>query len=291
MIPPLSAPFLLRPRGDDPADARNWVLKARERTGQSPEESLLTWVEGFALEDDLMWGTMSEQLGEATAADTYREIWRRMPGEYVEAARWLLRFAREEPPFGLVIPGETPEAQRAQVLASIRKAGLSVEEGLVLWVKAFVAHDATMWWVWEDRFGAREGVIMYSKVWEGFALAFLEVIKQALGIERFETMDDIGRLDRAFWEAIGCEYEVVEHTAERHVSHVYTCPFWDNMVDMYGKEAAGEMQKKVIGPTSANYYQALMKAVGKWDEVYVTQDHFRCLGDGECRMVYQRRRP
>jgi hypothetical protein len=55
-------------------------------------------------------------------------------------------------------------------------------------------------------------------------------------------------------------------------------PYFDNMVDMYGKEAASEMMKKTIGPTSANYYQALMKAIGLWDTFFVTQDQFRSLG-------------
>ncbi len=26
-----------------------------------------------------------------------------------------------------------------------------------------------------------------------------------------------------------------------------------------------------------------------WDEFYATQDQYRCLGDGQCRMVYVRR--
>ena len=50
-----------------------------------------------------------------------------------------------------------------------------------------------------------------------------------------------------------------------------------------------EMMKKTIGPTSANYYQALMKAIGLWETFYVTQDQFRSLGDSVCRMVYVRR--
>ena len=32
-----------------------------------------------------------------------------------------------------------------------------------------------------------------------------------------------------------------------------------------------------------------MKAIGLWDEFYATQDQYRCLGDGQCRMVYVRR--
>jgi len=78
-------------------------------------------------------------------------------------------------------------------------------------------------------------------------------------------------------------------TVDRHVAIIKTCPFWDNMIDMYGKDAANNMHQKTIGATSANYYQAIMKALGLWDEFYATQDQYRCLGDGQCRMVYVRR--
>ena len=81
----------------------------------------------------------------------------------------------------------------------------------------------------------------------------------------------------------------VELTEDRFVAVIKTCPFFDNLVDMYGKEEASDMMKKTIGATSSNYYQALMKAIGLWDTYFATQDRFRCLGDGECRMVYTRR--
>jgi len=90
-------------------------------------------------------------------------------------------------------------------------------------------------------------------------------------------------------EAIGCEVEDVEHTPDKLVTIITTCPYFDNMVDMYGKDAASEMMKKTIGTTSANYYQALMKALGLWETFFVTQDQFRSLGDSVCRMVYLRR--
>ena len=79
---------------------------------------------------------------------------------------------------------------------------------------------------------------MYSRVWEGFALTFLDVIKAAIGLTEIKTTEDLAKLNRAYWEAIGCEVEDVEKTDDRLVAIIKTCPFFDNMVDMYGKEAA-----------------------------------------------------
>ena len=277
----MKAPILLRPIGDDPEDKRNWVLKAIERTGQSLEDALHTWAFGFALEDKLMWDATVEYQGEEEALRVQQEVWRRIPAKYHEAARKIYAWRSDTPPYGLSL-----EIDAAEI---VERMGVSPEEALVFWNRGFTGHDHQMWRVWEDFYGAREGVIMYSRVWEGFALGFLEVIKATIGMQEFKTTDDLAKLNRAFWEAIGCEVEEVEKTEDKLVTLITTCPYFDNMVDMYGKEAASEMMKKTIGPTSANYYQALLKAIGLWETFFVTQDQFRSLGDGVCRMVYIRR--
>jgi hypothetical protein len=277
----MKAPILLRPVGDDPGDKRNWVLKAIERTGQPLEAAIHTWAFGFALEDNLMWDAAFEHVGEDEARRAHEEVWRRIPPKYQEAARKALTWTSETPPHRLSLDIDVPEM--------LDRLGLSGEDALVLWNRGFTGHDHQMWRVWEDFYGAREAVIMYSRVWEGFALSFLDVIKSVIDIQDFRTTDDLAKLNRAYWEAIGGEVEDVEHTPDTLVSIIKTCPYFDNMVDMYGKEAASEMMKKTIGPTSANYYQALMKALGLWETFFVTQDQFRSLGDSVCRMVYIRR--
>jgi hypothetical protein len=277
----MKAPILLRPLGDDPGDKRNWVLKAIERTGQPLDTAVTTWAFGFGLEDDLMWNATVEHLGEEEARRHHAEVWRRIPEKYAEAARKVFTWKSETPPYGLTLEIDADE------IAS--RLGVSKEEALVLWNRGFTGHDHQMWRVWEDLYGARDGVIMYSRVWEGFALAFLDVIKATIGMQEITSTEDLAKLNRAYWEAIGCEVEDVEQNDDRLVAVIKTCPYFDNMVDMYGKEAASEMMKKTIGPTSANYYQALMKALGLWDTFFVTQDQFRSLGDSVCRMVYVRR--
>jgi len=277
----MKAPLLLRPVDDDPADKRNWVIKAIERTGQDIDDAIHTWMGGFALEDDLMWDSVRQDKGEAEATRMHGIVWDRIPESYRDAVAKAFKFGSPKPPYNLEIDGTVDEV--------VERLGMSREEVLVLWNRAFTGHDHQMWRAWEDAYGAREAVIIYSRVWQGFALSFLEPIKQAIGKSDIKSTHDLAELKRAYWEAIGCEVEDVELTADRFVAVIKTCPYFDNMVDMYGKEAASEMMKKTIGPTSANYYQALMKELGLWDTFYVTQDQFRSLGDSVCRMVYERR--
>ncbi len=275
------APFLMRPLGDDPDDPRNWVLKAIEQTGQPLEDALHTWALGFSLEPGLLWNALVEEKDEAEARAVCAETWARLSPEIRELAEATFTWASKEPPFGLSL--------ELDAAAIAERAGRSPEDAVVFWNRAFTMHDHELWQVLEHRYGAREGVIVYSRVWEQIALTFLGFVKQALGLDEVRTTADLARLNRAYWEAIGCEVEDVETTPDRHVAVIKTCPFWDNMIDIYGKQAASRMHQKTIGATSANYYQAIMKAVGLWDEFYATQDEYRCLGDGQCRMVFERR--
>lgn len=275
------APFLMRPSDGASADPRNWVVQAIEKTGQPVEGALHTWISGFALENALLWQALTENRTEDEAKAAYLDAWARLPERFRDASDEYMTKASDAPPYGLNFEGDVGEM--------VAGSGKSAEELLVFWNQAFVAHDHEMWQALEQRFGAREGLIIYSRVWEGFALTFLDFIKAAIGIENFETTGDLAKMNRAFWEAIGCEVEDVETTPDKHIAVIKTCPFWDNMIDMYGKDTAHRMHQKTIGATSANYYQALMKAIGLWDEFYATQDEYRCLGDGQCRMVYVRR--
>lgn len=277
----MQAPFLLRPPTNEPEDKRNWVLKAIERTGQPLDDALHTWIGAFPLENDLLWQALVESKGEQEARRAAAAAWGRIPQEYRDAAKDAFTFESETPPYGMTL-----ERELSDIVAN---SGRSPDDLLIFWNKAFVAHDHEMWQVLESLYGAREGLIVYSRVWEGFALAFLDLVKQTIGLDEIKTSEDIARMNRAYWEAIGSEVEEIETTPDRHVAIIKTCPFWDNMIDMYGKVPAHQMHQKTIGATSANYYQAIMKALGLWEEWYATQDEYRCLGDGQCRMVYVRR--
>jgi len=133
----MKAPFLLRPIGDDPADKRNWVLKAIEKTGQSVEESLHTWVFGFSLEPGLLWNAMVEEKGEDEARAVCAQTWGRLPEEVRQAARQILTFASDEPPYGLSAELDVPQI--------LERTGRSAEDELVFWNRAFTAHDHQMW--------------------------------------------------------------------------------------------------------------------------------------------------
>ena len=119
----------------------------------------------------------------------------------------------------------------------LARTGRTAEEELVFWNRAFTAHDHEMWQVLEHRYGAREGADrVLPRLGADRAHASSTPSSRRSASTEIRTTEDLAKMNRAYWEAIGCEVEEVETTPDRHVAIIKTCPFWDNMIDMYGKD-------------------------------------------------------
>ncbi|MEW6273679.1 MAG: hypothetical protein AB1556_00975 [Bacillota bacterium] len=180
--------------------------------------------------------------------------------------------------------------KRHAIFTALEKTGQSVEEALVAWVGAAAALDLLYWETLEEAFGARTAHRIYSKVWEKLALGNLDHVLDALGVRDNINIKTIGQISKVYWESINCPYTVVEETDDIHVGEITICPYWESLKEIFGEERARDCCKKGMGATTANYYQAIIKALGKWDEIYATQDKCMCLGDDVCRVVFKKRK-
>ncbi len=176
---------------------------------------------------------------------------------------------------------------------AIEKIGQSPEEAAVAWVQAATTLDFLSWETMEEALGARQAHIIYSRIWEKMAQNELPNVLAACGFQDKKdfSIQDIGKISKTYWEGISCPYTVVEETEDVHVGEISDCPYWENMKILYGEDRARDMVKKGMGATTANYYQAIVKALGKWDDIYATQDKCICLGDDACRVVFRKRNP
>jgi hypothetical protein len=181
------------------------------------------------------------------------------------------------------------EVNKNPIFEAIEKTGQSVEDALVSWVQAATALDYLYWETLEEALGARPAHRIYSRVWEKLALGNLDHVQDALGIRGNINMHTIGLLSKAYWHSIACPYTVVEENEDVHIGEISMCPYWENMKILFGEEKAKDCVKKGMGATTSNYYQAIIKALGKWDEIYATQDKCICLGDDVCRVVFKKR--
>ena len=183
-----------------------------------------------------------------------------------------------------------PELQAPDVLGCAALCGRSPEESANGWVYAAAALDYLFFTTMEEAFGARIAHQVYSKVWEKLALGGLDSKLEALNLKGKPIgIRELGLISKEYWKVIDCPYEVVEETDDIHIGEITRCPYWDCMHTMYGYENASDMIKKGMGATTANYYQAIVKALGKWNEIYATMDRCICLGDERCRVIFKKR--
>ena len=152
------APFLLRPPGDDPEDKRNWVVKAIERTGQSVDEALHTWIYGFTLEPSCSWTATVESRATRRPAPSAPRSGDASRRSIKEAAASLLT---DHIGGATVRPRARDRARR--VLARTRQRPRRTPRPLEPRFTGTRPPDVA---VLEHLYGAREGLIMYSRVWE-----------------------------------------------------------------------------------------------------------------------------
>ncbi len=167
-----------------------------------------------------------------------------------------------------------------------------VEEAVLNWVRAFAVYDWSIWTFMERWLGSKHAMTIYMGLWETFSLAELDHWKSAVGIKETvaPTMKQLGALSRKYWESIGCPYKVTKDTEDVHEAEIEDCPYWQNMVALFGEEKARSMTLKTEAVVSVNYYDAVLRAMGIFDRVAFTMDKFKCCGDGCCRIRFQRRK-
>ena len=184
-------------------------------------------------------------------------------------------------------------SEKNPLFIATEKVGQSAEDAAVAWCQAATTLDFLSWETMEEALGARQAHIIYSRIWEKMAQNELGGVLKTLGMQDKTdfSMKDIAEICKVYWNGISCPYEVVELTDDVHIGEISDCPYWENMKILYGEDRARDMVKKGMGATTANYYQAIIKALGKWDEIYATQDRCICLGDDKCRLVFRRRDP
>ncbi|MEA4853049.1 MAG: hypothetical protein VB082_02085 [Christensenella sp.] len=184
-------------------------------------------------------------------------------------------------------------SEKNPLFIATEKVGQSAEDAAVAWCQAATTLDFLSWETMEEALGARQAHIIYSRIWEKMAQNELDGVLRSLGMQDKTdfSMKDIAEICKVYWNGISCPYEVVELTDDVHIGEISDCPYWENMKILYGEDRARDMVKKGMGATTANYYQAIIKALGKWDEIYATQDRCICLGDDKCRLVFRRRDP
>ena len=252
-------------------------------TGRKAEEDVFIWSQGLAFHySNLLDGLSGVEQGKKKRI--LKDIWSRVAEKAPDAIKETIGL---KGPIDVDKIGETlSKIMTDGKHPAIKGSGKDVNESILNWVKLFALLDFNIYMRLENHLGTKDGYPLYMGLWEKFALAELDKVKEALGISKPEdvTMDKLGQLSRIYWETIACPYRVTVHNADVHEAEVLACPYWDNMREMLGQETARSMTLKCEAAVSTNYYEAVLKAL----EMTVTdlslfrEVHVTCKGARPC---------
>jgi hypothetical protein len=268
----------------------NPLFPALEKVGHAPEQDIFVWSMGLGFHNHNLVNTLEENVEDAaTRSAVLRDLWKFFHSVGLERPNQVMGVAAD-PDLAHLNQLMTDIMQDAQNPA-IMGMGDTVEEAMLNWVKTFAIYDFAAYTFLEKHLGAKEGLRLYMGLWETFALAELDSVKKAVGIddETEITMDVLGKLSQVYWESIACPYRVTKHTPEVHEAEIEVCPYWENMKDLLGEPMCRSMTLKTEAATSVNYYDAILKALGVFDKYSFTMDKFACCGDDACRVRFERR--
>jgi len=268
---------------------RESLFQALKKIGRTAEQDIYTWSQGMAFHNS----NLLEGLKAVPAAKRDRileDVW-------TEFSKYAPKKVKKAMGLDKGVDVNAINQFMSKMAAdknfwAIKGVGDNVEDALLNWVRAFAIFDYSIYTYLEKHLGSKECMRIYMGLWETFATANLDHVKQTLGITKDTKidMDVIGKISRAYWESIGCPYKVIQHNENIHVAEVEDCPYWKNMKEILGEETARAMTLKCEAAVSVNYYDAILKALGVFDRYSFTMDRFQCCGDQCCRVRFEVRK-
>lgn len=270
---------------------KNPAFSAIQQVGHKPEDDIYVWSQGLGFHNYNLLNSLKENVKDSSTRDAIlNDLWSFFYSVGLERANKVLEI--EKKPNLDKINKILTDVMNNKKHPAILGMGDFVEEAFLNWLKAFAIYDFAAYTYLEKHLGSKEALKIYMGLWETFALAPLEHVKETFGIKNAAdvTMDVLGKISRVYWESIGTPYRVTKHTQDIHEAEVLLCPYWVNMKAILGEGKARSMTLKTEAVVSVNYYDAILKALGVFDKYSFTMDKFACCGDDVCRVRFERRK-
>jgi hypothetical protein len=270
---------------------RNPAFSALKDVGHKPEDDIYIWSQGMAFHNKNFLDGLQDNVKDQTLRQKIlSDLWGFFYTVGLEKANKVLGI--EKKPNVEKINKILADILNDRNHPAILGMGGYVEEAFLNWLRAFTIYDFSAYTYLEKHLGAKEGLRIYMRLWEIFALSALDHWKGVIGIKDPSDidMDVLGKLSRVYWESIGSSYRVTKHNRDVHEAELGACAYYENMKAILGEEKARSMTLKTEAITSVNYYDAILKALGVFDKFSFTMDKFQCCGDNACRVRFERRR-
>lgn len=269
----------------------NQAFAALKEVGHKPEDDIYIWSQGLAFHNKNLLDGLQDNVKDQTLRQKILfDLWSFFYTVGLDKVNKVLGI--EKKPNVEKINKILADILNDRNHPTILGMGGYIEEAFLNWLRAFTIYDFSAYTYLENHLGAKEGLRIYMRLWEIFALSALDHWKGVIGIKDPSDidMDVLGKLSRVYWESIGSSYRVTKHSKDVHEAELGACAYYENMKAILGEEKARSMTLKTEAITSVNYYDAILKALGVFDKFSFTMDKFQCCGDNACRVRFERRR-
>ena len=270
---------------------RNPAFSALQKVGHKPADDIYIWSQGLAFHNQNLVDGLKENVNDPKVREeVLYDLWSFLYTVGLRKVNEVLGIDKK--PNVNKINQKLADILKDRNHPAILGMGDYIEEAFLNWLKAFTIYDYAAYTYLEKHLGAKEGLKIYMKLWEIFALSALDHWKGVVGIKDPSDidMDVLGKLSRVYWESIGSSYQVTKHNKDVHEAELGLCAYYENMKAILGEEKARSMTLKTEAITSVNYYDAILKALGVFNKFSFTMDKFQCCGDNACRVRFERRK-
>lgn len=175
-----------------------------------------------------------------------------------------------------------------KILDIAKKLGQTPEQAMKDWLRVTVLQDYFLWQTLENKFGAKQALDYYMKIWEDIFASYLSKIKKSQKIDKI-NIEELGKLSKIYWEGIFISpYKTIEENDEIHIGQMSNSPFWDDLFKIFGEKVAIDFCNKTF-PALINSFQSILKKLNVWDIYYLTIDNWLYLGDDYSRLIINKR--
>jgi hypothetical protein len=227
-----------------------------KETGQDPSEALLFWTRLFATHDRLMFNAFRREAGEPSALVMHRRVW-------------------ENPTHPL--------------LPILEAAGPAIEDGVAVFVRAFMVHDYYSFWIMVEELGEVRAIETHHSIWEHQDQEAGELSVRDLR-KKGVTWEELYQLYRKTTDDEGIPFKVVEIAKDHMIVEAHQCSYFDTMCALFGQEQGEKHNHKIAIESTDRTIECFLAGISQGERVQGVMVAHRCHGDDACRVVFSQRK-
>jgi len=172
------------------------------------------------------------------------------------------------------------------ILKVLKRIGRPPEVQAVMSYQGFVAADYNFYKSAEKEAGEAKAQQIHAKGWAYYIPMIVEESKAAMGIHVIETVPDVGRVARYFYDSIDLPLKPVEDGPKRYVGMITIDPIIDCAKELFNLEI-GCPYFKSLSEVFPFFFKELLICIGQKDNIRFFQDKFIGLGDEVTRIAFE----